>query len=68
MTIIVLTKAGYISYHPPPPPYLHSPLMCLLCVCSNINILISYIKVSVISEGGVGLLAAMKIAANKFRC
>ena len=43
-TIIVLTKVSYLSYHPP--PYIHSSLMCLLCVWLDINIIISYTTVS----------------------
>ena len=44
-SIIVLTKAAYLSYRPPP-QYINSSLMCLLCVCSDINIIIEYTTVS----------------------
>ena len=42
--IIVLTRAAYLSYQPPPTPYLPSFLVCLLRVCSDINIIIAYTK------------------------
>ena len=49
-TIIVLTKAVYLSCH----PYLNSHMMRLLCACSDINVIISYTTVSRISEGNIG--------------
>ena len=35
-------------------PYLHSPLVCLLCVCSDINIIIAHTKESRIAEENRG--------------
>ena len=49
-TIIALTKAAYCSHHPPPSLYIHPPLVCMLCVCSDINIIIAYTKASSRSE------------------
>ena len=45
--IIVLTKADYLSYHPPQLP---STLVCLLCVCLDIDIIIVYKKAIILSE------------------
>ena len=42
--IIVLKNANDLSYHPP--TYLHYPLVCLLCVCSDINMIIEYTKLN----------------------
>ena len=56
-TIIVSTKAAYLSYHLPT-PYLHSPLVCLLCVYSEINIIISYTKENQERRGNPSLVNA----------
>ena len=48
-TIIFLTKKACLSCHPLPPPYLRLALMCMLCVCSDINIIVAYKNLSIIA-------------------
>ena len=59
----VLTKAAYPSYHHrhPLPSF---PLMCMLCVCSDINIIIVYTTILSISEENRGFSMQQPIIAT----
>ena len=59
-TIIVLTEAAFLSY----PPYLHSSLLCMSCVFSDINIIITYKNLNIIEEGNRGLTTQWPITST----